>query len=96
MNTIVLYYTMRMYICFRTVPESPRWLATSGHLSEAESVLSMIAQGNGTVMPLGMKLKHSSGSSIESNDSVGIRDMFSGQVIRKRILLLFLIWYIAK
>ena len=72
---------------FSIVPESPRWLLTSGHISEAERVLSKMAQDNGTVVPVGKKLKHS-----KDSNSVGIRDLFNHRVIRKRLLLLFLIW----
>ena len=59
-----------------------------GRMEEARAVLSLIAEGNGTVMPSGEMKKPDT----SSDESLGVASLFSAPVIRRRTLTLFAIW----
>ena len=61
----------------------------SGQEEQARMVLAGFAQGNGTTLPPErLKLPVQQGNS----DSVSLRDLFRGKVIRLRTTILFIAW----
>ena len=61
----------------------------SGQEEQARMVLAGFAQGNGTTLPTErLKLPMQQANS----DSVSLRDLFRGKVIRLRTIILFIAW----
>ena len=61
----------------------------SGQEEQARMVLAGFAQGNGTTLPAErLKLPMQQANS----DSVSLRDLFRGKVIRLRTIILFIAW----
>ena len=47
----LLTYFSHFLLCFRFLPESPRWLLAKGRFEEALQVLEALAKVNGKVVP---------------------------------------------
>ncbi|XP_038065659.1 solute carrier family 22 member 15-like [Patiria miniata] len=74
------------------VPESPRWLASQGRVSEAEDILYYIGHTNGKNITKAMvKLKISSNPT--SAKQYGILDCFRTPVIRSRMIIMIFTWF---
>ena len=62
----------------------------NGRKEEARQVLAEIARGNGTVMPKG-ELKDAGGD-VSSAGDLGTISLFRGSVIRRRTLIVCVMW----
>ena len=77
----------------RYVPESPRWLASRGHVERAESVMRGIEK-KVTERLGGRQLPPVIAQAIQVSDVTGIRSLFSG-VYARRTTMLWMLWFFA-
>ncbi|KAG5266461.1 hypothetical protein AALO_G00232370 [Alosa alosa] len=75
-----------------TLPESPRWLYSRGKTEQAEEVLQDLAQWNGNGRPI-LKLKRTPGSDRHNGSSIGLINLITHPVLRRRTLVLMYVWY---
>ena len=85
-------YIYDVVVIYRFIPESPRWLLVQGRETEAKSVLSAIAHGNGNQM-ISTRLKKPVGK--DSKNSASVVDLFKDNEIRKRTLILLVAWLVV-
>ena len=64
-------------------------MLVSGQEEQARMVLAGFAHGNGTTLPAG-KLKIPMQQA--NSESISLRDLFRGRVIRHRTIILFIAW----
>lgn len=75
----------------RILPESPRWLHAKGYVQEAEGILKMIAQQNGSDFPLeNIKLKKPDNETTASKGSV--IDLIRIKRLRWRTIIQIYLW----
>lgn len=74
-----------VWLLIRRIPESPRWLAQTGRIDEAEAVVSMIEHK--VRAEIGRELPQPRLESIEENGSGGFREIFSAPYARRTVML---------
>lgn len=85
-----------IYLCWKYVPESPRWQLSSGRLKAAEQSIRRAARMNGKEEAIDSKLKQltakfkSEGDPTRSNATV--LDLWRHSSLRKKTALLYLTW----
>ncbi|KAH8389930.1 hypothetical protein KR200_004057 [Drosophila serrata] len=92
---------LMLFSCFFLLPESPRWLMAVGKTRRAMKILKVMARVNGVrvnrdfVERLQRKLASTKAAETEAASSVhyGILDLFRGQNMRRKTLIITLIWF---
>ncbi|XP_060526541.1 organic cation transporter protein-like isoform X2 [Cylas formicarius] len=76
------------------VPESPRWLLALGRTKEVLQIMETAARFNGKTLPInsGKQLRPRTIGD-ESAEDVQVSDLFKTPSMRKKTLVLFLIWF---
>ena len=83
-------YALSFPPMYRIVPESPRWLASKGRISEAEDILSYIGHRNGK--PVTKILLSSPDQGVKQDKQYQIMDCFRTPELRKRVLINIFMW----
>lgn len=87
---------MKFYLCFRLIPESPRWLLSKNRVEEAKQAFEKIAEVNGKKAPLDLhqtlkKLADENEAKDESIFSyIIICDLFRYPSLRNRSFILII------
>uniref|UniRef100_A0A034W1F8 Organic cation transporter 1 n=1 Tax=Bactrocera dorsalis TaxID=27457 RepID=A0A034W1F8_BACDO len=89
-----------LFSCYFVLPESPRWLIAVGKTQEAARILKTIARVNGHNIPpdfvkiVQQKLQQTDAVMRgESESSYGILDLFRTPNMRRKTLIITLIWF---
>lgn len=77
------------------LPESPRWLLALGKTKEVFKILETAAKFNGKELPTNLDKSLIPVSKIdqEENKNVGVTNLFKTSSMRKKTLILFLVWF---
>jgi OCT family organic cation transporter-like MFS transporter 4/5 len=80
--------------CSRWVlPESPRWLLAMGRTNEVMTILQKAANYNGRELPVNIDKQLLPNENDTETESVNVMDLFKTRQMRKKTLLLFVIWF---
>ncbi|XP_071806680.1 solute carrier family 22 member 15-like [Asterias amurensis] len=94
---VLLFVTTAPLTCYLSinwlVPESPRWLASQGRISEAEDILYYIGHYNGKKITKAMVQLRASPSVTTSNKQHGLIDCFRTPRLRWRMLVMIFNWF---
>ncbi|XP_033119369.1 solute carrier family 22 member 15-like [Anneissia japonica] len=82
-------------VIYWIVPESPRWLASQGRISEAEDILLFIANKNGNIVKKSSIELDVPSKTISSTKSYGYMDLFRTPVLRKEMLIQAFCWFVC-
>ncbi len=77
------------------LPESPRWLIGQGRSKEADDVVLAMERRAQRHGPLSEPVAQDAAAIIIPSSKVPYRDLFSSRLYRRRILLLFIMWFIG-
>lgn len=77
------------------LPESPRWLVSQGRLTQADGVVRDMEVRAARRGPLAEPVLDHAAETIAPPSRVPYRDLFANRLYRRRILLLFAIWFIG-
>lgn len=77
------------------LPESPRWLIGQGRTEEAERIVAAMENRAERHGPLPEPVLEDAATVIVPPSKVPYRDLFSSRLYRRRILLLFSVWFIG-
>lgn len=75
------------------LPESPRWLLAMGRTQEVLAILQKAAHFNGRDLPINIDKQLLPTETDEKTESVNVMDLFKTRQMRKKTLLLFVIWF---
>ena len=77
------------------LPESPRWLISQGRMTQASAIVSDMERRAERHGPLSEPNLADAEDTVAPPSRVPYRDLFSSVLYRRRILLLFLLWFIG-
>lgn len=77
------------------LPESPRWLISQGRMADASAIVSDMESRAERHGPLPEPNLADAETTVAPPSRVPYRDLFSSVLYRRRILLLFLLWFIG-
>jgi putative MFS transporter len=77
------------------LPESPRWLISQGRMADASAIVSDMERRAERHGPLPEPNLADAETDVAPPSRVPYRDLFSSVLYRRRILLLFLLWFIG-
>ena len=66
-------------------------MLVKGRVEEARAVLARIARGNGSQLP---KCELKSVTTLQSSETISIKDLLRGKIIRHRTVVLIVAWYV--
>ena len=79
-----------IFLSYRYVLESPRWLMVESRVDEAKAVLRRVAKVNGTELPTEeIKLNYEKPANSKNGNSL---DLFRNWTIAKTSVIMFLAW----
>jgi MFS family permease len=80
-------------ILWWVLPESPRWLLAMGRTNEVMTILQKAANYNGRELPVNIDKQLLPNENDTETESVNVMDLFKTRQMRKKTLLLFVIWF---